>query len=87
VKTLGGRVRVAREKLNIGSGDLDKLAKLTAGHVAVIESRGDAAVALDTAVKLAKALGVSLDWLLTGAGEGPKPAADPAPARAAGGAR
>ena len=59
------RVRQAREKKGIGSRELDRLAGLKEGHVAVIEGR-DGALESETALKIAKALGVSLEWLISG---------------------
>lgn len=59
------RVRQAREKKGIGSRELDRLAGLKEGHVAVIEGR-DGALESATALKIAKALDVSLEWLISG---------------------
>lgn len=80
-KTLADRIRYARLVRNkMGSRQLDRAASLKPGHTAVIESRGDAAIESSTATKIAAALHVSLDWLLTGQGEGPSaatPVAEP----------
>lgn len=50
---------------------LSETAGLAAGHVQTIESGAVRCVTTETARALAVALGVSLDWLLTGEGEGP----------------
>lgn len=62
------RVRQARQKRGIGSRDLDRAAGLKEGHTAVIEGR-DGDLEGDTAQRLARALRVSLVWLLSGEGE------------------
>lgn len=71
-QTIADRVRMAREAAGIGSRELDQLAHLTPGHTAMIEGRkGKAGLGAETALKLAKALGVPLDWLITGEGKSP----------------
>lgn len=71
-KTIGERVKLARETRKLGSRALDRAAGLTVGHVAVIEGRGAETIDSSTATKLAGALRVSLDWLLLGQGDGPR---------------
>lgn len=73
---IGERLRWARESAGISQRKLARLAGLKSEmHVRIIEG-GDAAKGIEstTAIALATALGVSLDWLLTG-GE-PQPSAD-----------
>lgn len=67
------RIRGAREKLGVGARELDRLAGLREGHTSIIEARGRD-IETDTAAKIATALGVSLDWLISGKGEGPRSA-------------
>lgn len=69
--TVAERVRAARVARGLGSRELARLAGLGEGHVATVEGRVGHAVEVDTMVKLAAALRVSLDWLITGKGEGP----------------
>lgn len=64
------RVRFARQKRGVGSRELDRMAGLKEGHTAVIEGR-DGDLEGDTAARLARALNVSLAWLLSGEGDGP----------------
>lgn len=54
---------------------LDRAANLFRGHVWQIENGHIAKVEASTAMQLADALGVSLDWLLRGVGDGPSKAA------------
>lgn len=51
--------------------ELDRIADTTEGHTSLIESGVVKNVTLETAGKLAGALGVSLDWLVSGSGEPP----------------
>ena len=71
VSTLSGRVAFARALLGLTQRDLDEAAGLSKGHSGVIEARGGD-VESATLGKLATALGVSLDWLASGKGVGPK---------------
>lgn len=66
------RIKAARESLNISARELDRRANLREGHTSIIESR-DRDIETETAAKIATALGVSLDWLITGTGDGPLP--------------
>lgn len=66
--SFGDRVRAARTARAMGSRELDRLAGLTEGHVAVLEQRRTGAQ-IGTASKLAAALGVGTLWLMTGAGK------------------
>lgn len=69
--TIAERLRKTREAAKIGSSELDKLAGLSIGHVSVIEGRKNQSIDASTAAKLAHALGVSLEWLITGEGQAP----------------
>lgn len=51
--------------------ELDRLAQTTEGHASLIESGVVKNVTLETAGKLAWALGVTIDWLVNGSGEPP----------------
>lgn len=44
---------------------------MTTGHTALIEAGTRSRVEAETAAKLARALGVSLDWLVSGIGPAP----------------
>lgn len=68
LESLGDRVRRLREKRGIRwASDLDDAAGLTRGHTALIESgvRGSRMTAW-TALKLARAFGITVDELLSG---------------------
>ena len=71
-KTLAGRVRYARGLTHHTAKGLDRVAGLTEGHTTMIESGRRPRIEAGTAQALADALGVSLDWLIAGRGEGPK---------------
>jgi len=71
-KTLVGRVRLARRRLKWSARELDRRAGLAQGHTAVIEATDKKRIEVRTVVRLADALGVSLDWLIRG-GPGPAP--------------
>jgi len=73
LRTLGERVRWARDLAGISARRLDKLAKLSAGHARAIETGRKQTVEASTARKLASVLGVTLDWLLCGTGRRPTP--------------
>jgi len=63
---LADRMREARERTGLSARALDKKADITPGHTTAIESGGRANPAAETLRKLAAALGVSIDWLMTG---------------------
>ncbi len=63
---LAERLREARERLGLSARALDEKADITAGHTALIESGRREHPAVETVRKLAAALDVSLDWLVTG---------------------
>jgi transcriptional regulator with XRE-family HTH domain len=54
---------------------LSDAAGLTKNHVALIESGRRPRIAQQTVSALARALGVSLDWLVDGQGSGPESSA------------
>lgn len=68
---LSCRLRAARERGAISAYKLDQLANLTIGHVYAIERGARANMEVKTAEKLARTLGVSLDWLIAGTGDAP----------------
>ena len=67
---VGVRIREARELAGISARELDRLAGLSENHTSLLESVVRD-VRAETAVAVARALGVSLDWLLVGAGRPP----------------
>lgn len=76
--TIGARIRHVRKQAGIGSKELDKKAKLTPGHTAMIEGREGGGIDATTALKIANALGVDLGWLITGKTKAkPRKIADP----------
>jgi transcriptional regulator with XRE-family HTH domain len=68
---VGVRLQEARKLGSITARELDRLALTTEGHTSLIESGVVQNVTLDTAGKLAGALGVTLDWLVNGTGDLP----------------
>jgi transcriptional regulator with XRE-family HTH domain len=70
-RNLGDRLREARSLAGISGRRLDALAELRAGHVASIEAGRRPNIEAKTAMSLARVLGVTLDWLLTGVGDEP----------------
>ena len=69
---VGVRLKDARELVVLSARELDRLAGLRAeGHTSLIESGVVQNVTMDTAGKLASALGLTLDWLVSGRGEAP----------------
>lgn len=75
---LADRLREARERAGLSARALDERAEITPGHTTLIESGRRENPAVETIRKLAAALGVSLDWLVTGHdaadATGPQPA-------------
>lgn len=63
---LQDRLREAREKHGLSARALAKEAGVSAGYVGLIESGAKKNITAETAIKLATALGVSVQWLLTG---------------------
>jgi transcriptional regulator with XRE-family HTH domain len=70
-KTLSSRLRQARKTKGLSASSLDAVAGLTRGHTWQIETGRKPRIELETASKLASALGVSIDWLVRGEGLGP----------------
>jgi transcriptional regulator with XRE-family HTH domain len=71
LRTLRARLQYARKLKGKSASGLDAEAKLTRGHTWQIETGRKPRIELETATKLATALGVSLDWLVSGIGDGP----------------
>lgn len=69
---LGKRLRLARDLGKLSQRELARRAGLgSERHVGLIEEGERPNVTTDTAEKLCRALGLSLDWLLRGEGEAP----------------
>ena len=70
---IGVRVQMARKLVDdLSARELDRLAGLKAeGHTSLIESGVTNNVKVETARGIARVLGVSLDWLIDGAGDAP----------------
>jgi DNA-binding XRE family transcriptional regulator len=73
--SLGDRLRLAREMAGIPARELDRLAGLSEGHTANIESGRRPNIEARTASAIATVLGLSLDWLVSDAGSPPSEAA------------
>ena len=71
MKTLSGRLRWARKAAGISISQLDHLVGLTPGHVRQIETGTLKDIRVSTANRLSKALGISIEWLVTGDGTAP----------------
>ncbi len=71
--TIGARVAKARRLRGLSQRGLAKAAKLAASHVFTIEANQSpkANHTTNTISSLAGALGVSMEWLITGEGEAP----------------
>lgn len=70
--TLGTRIRSARDAMKLTQEQLAHQSGLTGMTVSNIERAGDAAKPRpQTLLSIARVLGVSVDWLLTGEGQGP----------------
>lgn len=70
-KTLAERLSAARARTGLSAKALDREAGLTEGHTTLIESGRRPNIEAGTAAKLALALDISIDWLVTGKGRGP----------------
>jgi transcriptional regulator with XRE-family HTH domain len=68
MQTLAQRLRRARDASELSARRLDKLAGLTPGHTTLIESGRRLNPTAATAAALARVLGVSLEWLVSGRG-------------------
>jgi transcriptional regulator with XRE-family HTH domain len=71
---VGVRLQETRRLVGLTARELDRLARTTEGHASLIESGVVQNVTLETAGKLARVLGVTLDWLLSGSGTSPSAA-------------
>mgnify|MGYP000331820514 CR=1 FL=1 len=71
--THGERLRLLRGHVEgLTALELSQLAGLSHGYVALVES-GERSLGHKSAIGLARALGVSIDWLLIGRGTEPRP--------------
>jgi transcriptional regulator with XRE-family HTH domain len=70
MKTVGERVRWAREQRGLTQAELDEIADLTCGHTGSIERGNRENPAAQTVTKLARALRITPQWLMFG---GPRP--------------
>lgn len=71
-RNLGERLELARKLKGWSAYSVDKSAELTPGHTRSIELGRIQSLEAHTALRLAGTLGVSLEWLLEGAGKGPE---------------
>lgn len=81
---LGDRVKSTRLRRGFGSAELDRAAGVPQGTTSRLESkqRGKWGGTATTVARVAKALGVNMEWLMTGAGPMEEPIEDPIPNRA-----
>lgn len=70
IQSLGTRVREARKARNLTQEDLAHLAGVRAGTIFRTEAEASAP-RIESLAAIARALGVTTDWLLTGEGDGP----------------
>ncbi len=66
MKTIGERVKWVREKRGLSCAALDEIADLSCGHTASIESKRRENPSATTVSKLARALGVTPQWIMFG---------------------
>lgn len=66
--SIAERVRWVRAQTGLSARTIDSLADLTPGHTALLEGSHRKHPSAETLTKLARALGVSLDWLSDGQG-------------------
>lgn len=66
-KEIGKRVRLFRDERGLTQTELGELLDLTQSNISAIE-RGDRGVTIHQAVRIARALRISVDELLTGSG-------------------
>jgi len=69
--TFSTRLREAREARGLSTRELDAAAKVAIGRTWQIESGRKANVEVKTIARIASALGCSIDWLVSGVGDGP----------------
>lgn len=70
VPGISDRLRTARKAAGLSTHALDRASGCVRGHTAQIES-GKRSPTAHTASKIARALGVTLDWLVNGDGRAP----------------
>jgi transcriptional regulator with XRE-family HTH domain len=70
----GARLREARVARGLGLRELSRAASVSHTIISLLETGRQEAIEVRAAVALAKALGVTVEWLVTGDGDGPKPA-------------
>lgn len=68
---LGDRVRQAREVRKMSQRELSDASGLHKSHIPLIEGGERPNISVPTVEALAKALNVSVGWLVNGEGEGP----------------
>lgn len=68
---IGSRLKAARELGGISARELDRLAGLSEGYSAMIESGARPDPGSNVSRQLAATLGLSLDWLISGIGPSP----------------
>ncbi len=83
-RTLSARLQVARKARQLSARGLDAKAGLAPGHVWQIEAGRKPRIEVETATRLADALGVTLEWLIRGVGEGPTRPSSPPPSKRTG---
>jgi transcriptional regulator with XRE-family HTH domain len=72
--SLGERLRELRDIAGVSARDASALAGLSPSHVGLLEADRHRATA-ETASRLARIFGASIDWLVDGAGKPPTPRA------------
>ncbi len=77
--SLGERMKEARGAKGLSQHALARAAKVSQAHISNVENGKRDTLGSDLVAPVAEALGVSLEWLLTG--EGPRERRDDAPAR------
>jgi transcriptional regulator with XRE-family HTH domain len=68
---IGLRLKIAREKAEVSTKELDRLAELRPGHTWAVENSKSGNADTKTLAKLAGVLGLSLDYLVCGEGSEP----------------
>lgn len=68
---IGERLRKARLLGGLSTRDLDSMSGMAAGHTSMIETGRRNNLEVRTATSIANVLGLTLDWLLRGAGASP----------------
>ena len=72
--TLGSRLQICRKMVEkLSAEELARLAGLSASHVRFIEANKKPGAAGTTLHGIAEVLGITVDWLIAGKGESPKP--------------